>query len=91
MIYRKLVPIHKKLKKASKAVEYFTTNEWHFKNDNFVRLNNMLSPQDKKTFGFDVRAIDWSSYLENYVLGIRKHIFGESDCTIPKARQMLLW
>lgn len=51
----------------------------------------MLGPDDRKKFSFDVCAIDWSSYLENYVLGIRKHIFGESDCTIPKARQMLLW
>lgn len=91
LFYRKLVPIQRRLSKASKAVEYFTTREWHFRNDNFVRLNKVLSPQDRKRFCFDVRTIEWSSYLENYVLGIRKHIFGEQDCTIPKARQMLIW
>ncbi|XP_065225972.1 putative fatty acyl-CoA reductase CG5065 [Planococcus citri] len=87
----KLVPIQKRLSKASKAVEYFTTREWHFKNENFIKLNKALTPEDRKRFCFDVRTIEWSSYLENYVLGIRKHIFGESDCTIPKARQMLIW
>lgn len=87
----KLVPIQKKLAKASKAVEYFTTHEWLFKNENFVNLSNLLSQEDNKKFSVDISNICWSSYLETYVLGIRKHIFGESDCTIPKARQMLKW
>ncbi|XP_071571063.1 putative fatty acyl-CoA reductase CG5065 [Temnothorax nylanderi] len=78
-----------KLSKAAKCFEYFTTKQWNFRDHNVRRLREQLSPEDSKTFMFDVTQIDWSSYLENYILGIRQFILRESPDTLPAARSRM--
>jgi len=48
-----------------------------------------MSAEDRRTFNFDVRQIDWQSYVEDYCLGIRRYILKEGDDTIPAARTSL--
>jgi len=81
-----MVRIQAKLYKAAKCLEYFSTRQWNFRDDNVRRLGEQLSPEDRETFMFDVRRIDWPSYLENYILGIRHFILKESPDTLPAAR-----
>lgn len=81
-----MVRLQTKLYKASKCLEYFSTNEWNFRDDNVRRLKEQLSPEDRETFMFDVRQIDWPSYLEHYILGVRQFILKESPDTLPAAR-----
>lgn len=81
--------IRDKLEKAAKCLEYFTTKEWNFKDDNVRKLCSSLSAEDKQKFDFDVRNINWESYIENYIIGIRKFIFKESPVSLPKARAQL--
>ncbi|EZA60709.1 hypothetical protein DMN91_002292 [Ooceraea biroi] len=81
-----MVRIQAKLCKAAKCLEYFSTRQWNFRDDNVRRLWEQLSPEDRETFLFDVRQIDWPSYLENYILGIRHFILKESPDTLPAAR-----
>lgn len=81
-----MVRVQAKLSKAAKCLEYFSTKEWNFRDDNVRRLGEQLSPEDRETFMFDVRQIDWPSYLEHYILGIRQFILKESPDTLPAAR-----
>ena len=81
-----MVRVQAKLDKAAKCLEYFSTQQWNFKDENVRRLGQVLSPEDRQTFMFDVRQIDWPSYLENYILGIRQFILKESPDTLPAAR-----
>lgn len=81
-----MVGIQSKLHKAAKCLEYFSTHQWNFRDDNVRRLGEQLSPEERQTFMFDVRQIDWSSYLEHYILGIRHFILKESPDTLPAAR-----
>ncbi|KAG7214161.1 hypothetical protein KM043_001510 [Ampulex compressa] len=81
-----MVRVQAKLDKAAKCLEYFSTKQWNFKDDNVRRLGEQLSFEDRQNFMFDVREIDWSSYLENYILGIRHFILKESPDTLPAAR-----
>lgn len=81
-----MVRLQTKLYKASKCLQYFSTNQWNFRDDNVRRLAEQLSPEDRETFMFDVRNIDWPSYLEHYILGIRQFILKESPDTLPAAR-----
>lgn len=67
-----MLRIQDKLSKAATCLEYFTTQEWHFEDENVRNLATTLSEADKKEFCFDVAKIDWESYIENYVLGIRR-------------------
>ncbi|XP_017792478.1 PREDICTED: putative fatty acyl-CoA reductase CG5065 [Habropoda laboriosa] len=81
-----MVNLQTKLQKAAKCLEYFSTQQWNFRDDNVRQLGEQLSPEDQQTFMFDVRQIDWPSYLEHYILGIRHFILKESPDTLPAAR-----
>ncbi|XP_053994524.1 putative fatty acyl-CoA reductase CG5065 [Hylaeus volcanicus] len=81
-----MVDIQMKLHKAATCLEYFSTKEWKFRDDNVRRLGEQLSPEDRETFMFDVREINWGTYLEDYILGIRHFILKESPDTLPAAR-----
>lgn len=84
-----MVKIQNKLDKASQCLEYFTRQEWRFYDDNVKHLNSILSNEDRQTFQFDVRDIDWPRYLEDYILGIRSFIFKENPSSLPTARKQV--
>ncbi|XP_015602378.1 putative fatty acyl-CoA reductase CG5065 [Cephus cinctus] len=81
-----MVRVQEKLEKAAQCLEYFSTQQWNFMDDNVRRLGEELSPEDRQTFMFDVKQIDWPSYLEHYIVGIRQFILKESPDTLPAAR-----
>lgn len=70
-----MLKIQDKLAKAATCLEYFTTHEWQFEDNNVRNLNSSLNEQDRKEFNFDVAQINWEEYIENYVLGIRRYIY----------------
>ncbi|XP_069702737.1 putative fatty acyl-CoA reductase CG5065 [Periplaneta americana] len=84
-----MVRVQNKLDKAAKCLEYFSTQQWRFSDENVQHLNGLLSPDDRRTFQFDVREIHWPTYIESYVLGIRHFIFKEHPSSLPKARKQL--
>jgi fatty acyl-CoA reductase len=84
-----MVRVQKKLQRAVSCLEFFTTHEWQFTNDNVTRLMTHLHPQDRKIFNFDVLEIDWKPYLGQYVLGTRRFILKEDPSTFPAARSHL--
>lgn len=81
-----MVRLQSKLSKASECLEYFCTRQWNFRDDNIRQLSEQLSPEDRETFMFDVKQINWPSYLEHYILGIRQFILKENPDTLPAAR-----
>ncbi|CAG9767884.1 unnamed protein product [Ceutorhynchus assimilis] len=84
-----LLKVQNKLNKAANCLEYFTTQEWEFDDENVRSLSLTLTESDKTEFCFDVAKIDWEKYLENYVLGIRRFIFKEDTSSIPKAQRQI--
>ncbi|VEN56723.1 unnamed protein product, partial [Callosobruchus maculatus] len=84
-----MVKIQNKLTKAATCLEYFTTQEWQFNDENVRNLVSTLSEVDKEVFCFDVAKIDWDKYIEDYVLGIRRFIFKEETTSLPKARRQM--
>ncbi|XP_026474314.1 putative fatty acyl-CoA reductase CG5065 [Ctenocephalides felis] len=89
-----MLNVQTKLHRATSCLEFFTTHEWRFPNDNAQRLWRSLSEQDRAQFPFDVTGLDWTKYLECYALGTRRYIMKEDDSTLPKARvhlQRMLW
>lgn len=84
--------IQDKLFKAVECLEYFTTNQWQFRDENVRNLLASLSTSDRKTFDFDVCHIQWEQYIERYVLGFRKYLFKQKVETLPATRkQMTRW
>lgn len=69
-----MVKVQNKLSKAADCLEYFTTKQWEFDDENVRKLSTTLNEYDKKEFCFDVAKIDWEVYLEDYILGIRRFV-----------------
>ncbi|CAG2059777.1 unnamed protein product [Timema podura] len=89
-----MVSIQKKLSTAAVCLHYFTTQQWIFNDDKVRQLSSLLSAEDKKCFSFDVREIDWPTYIESYILGMRQFLFKEKPSSLPTARKKLrtlLW
>ncbi|CAH0549776.1 unnamed protein product [Brassicogethes aeneus] len=84
-----MLKVQDKLSKAATCLEYFTTKEWRFDDENVRMLSFTLNESDKQEFCFDVAKIDWKNYIENYVLGIRRFIFKEELESLPKARKQI--
>ncbi|XP_015108885.1 putative fatty acyl-CoA reductase CG5065 [Diachasma alloeum] len=85
----KLVRIQKRLTRLWELVSFFSNREWIIDDNNVVELNDQLSQMDKKIFCIDMGIIDWPTYLENYVKGIRVHLLKDSMDSIKEGRARL--
>lgn len=85
-----MVKVQDKIAKAVECLEYFTTHQWRFKDDNVRSLINALSEKDRENFQFDVKAIEWEDYLERYVLGFREFLFKQSPESLPSSRKNMM-
>jgi len=82
----KFVRIQNKLWKAVEVLEYFTSREWHWTNDNMLFLKEQMNQDDQQEFDFDVRNINWDVYLQNYFLGTKTFALKETDEKLPEAK-----
>lgn len=85
-----MVSIQNKIGKSVGCLEYFSTRQWRFQDDNVRALLNTLSPRDRETFVFDVKLIEWDKYIENYVLGFREFLFKQSPGSLPLSRKRMM-
>lgn len=85
----KMVRIVRKLDRAAACLEYFTTHEWRFANDNVQELWSKLSEVDQNTFNFALSALHWPTYVEQYCLGSKLYVMKEELSTLPAARKHL--
>lgn len=84
-----MVRIAQKLDRAASCLEYFTTHEWRFCNENVQGLWENLSETDQKTFNFALSALHWPTYMEQYCLGTKRYVMKEELNTLPTARKHL--
>lgn len=82
----RMVKIQDKLAKAVECLEYFTTHQWRFNDDNVRDLFNHMSIKDRENFQVDVCDINWDVYFEKYILGLRGFLCKQSSKTLPSSR-----
>lgn len=70
-------------------LEFFSTKDWYFYNDNVRSLYSELNATDKDVFNFDVKTIDWKSYLLSYCFGIRQYLLKEDLSTVKDGKRQL--
>jgi fatty acyl-CoA reductase len=63
--------------------------EWNFPSQNPVLLMDKMSVQEKNTFNFDVRKIDWETYMTTFAVGVREYLFKDDLSSLPAARKNL--
>lgn len=84
-----MVKAQKKIAQGLNMLQYYTTKQWVFKNDQMYAMYNRLSAKDQETFFLDIAHLDYSTYFLNYVLGIRQYVLKEPPETMPKAKRLL--
>jgi hypothetical protein len=78
--------VQQKYSLGIRHVKYFTARQWHFDTSNTSELAEHLSPTDRQLFDFDAGHIEWYSYLEANVLGIREYYHKDPPATLDEAR-----
>lgn len=75
--------------KALDCLEFYSVNEWCFVSQNIGRLMDKMTPRDQEIFNFDVRQIDWESYIDTYACGVRQHLLRDDMSTLSAAKKNL--
>lgn len=81
-----MLNVYKKIHKFMDVLNYFTTQEWTFKNDNVNGLASKLSSKDRKLFNMNMKDVVWDAYFQNYMRGIRLYLIKDPIDTLPQAR-----
>ncbi|KZS20143.1 Fatty acyl-CoA reductase 1 [Daphnia magna] len=84
-----LTRLYKRTHTLMSCLEFYTSREWNFIRRNPIQLIDKMSCTDQEIFNFDVRKIEWGSYMENYVCGIRTFLFNDDLSSLPAARKTL--
>lgn len=71
------------------CLEFYTMREWNFISRNPAQLMDKMSEKEQSIFNFNVRKIDWETYTDTYVCGVRKYLFKDDLSTLPEARRNL--
>lgn len=46
-----------------------------------------MTPSDRQYFNVGAEKLDFAAYCENFLLGLRRHVMGETLDTLPAARK----
>ncbi|CAJ0943306.1 unnamed protein product, partial [Mesorhabditis belari] len=85
---KRYMRLYGKVERMIEALHYFTTNEWIFRSTALPKLYDELTTEDKHTFNFDIRQVDWHSYMFDYFMGTRRHVLKEELETIPEGLKL---
>lgn len=78
--------MHTKVNKSLEQLEAFIFTEWKFNNPKALRLQTLLSEEDKEKFYLDISNLEWEQYFHSLTLGIRQYLNKEKPSTLKTAR-----
>jgi hypothetical protein len=81
-----MMKLNKKQEENYDQIKIFLTTPYHFDNTKAQKLSESLSEIDKKEFPFDMKAINWKTCADSYVLGVKKFLMKE-DCSAEAIRK----
>jgi alcohol-forming fatty acyl-CoA reductase len=86
-----MMKIAKRFKMAADVGSYFVLHEWNFENKNVQRIIRAAreTQLDAQEFDCDLQNLDWDTYIEKYMMGIRTFVLKDSVKTLPLARKRL--
>lgn len=79
--------VYKKIHKMANIVSFFCNHEWVFTNDHTQKLWKKLSKTDQVIYNFNMKEMDWASYLHYYIRGMRIYLFKDDLSTLESARK----
>lgn len=74
------------INKFNSVISYFSTRQWQFCNDAVIKLWGRINPADREMFDFNLDNLDWESYLNHMVAGMRVYVLNDPMETVEKGR-----
>lgn len=66
-------------------MEYFSSNEFIFENNNVRALWDKLDAKDKRLFAFDMRSVDWTELFRISLWGLRSYVVKDEPSTVAES------
>lgn len=79
--------LQRKIGTAGRALVYFATRQWEFKNLRVQNLWKMMESTDRQLFPFRIQNVDWDEHSMHMIRGIRKYIVRDKDDNLAVARR----
>ena len=86
-LFFSLTKLQRKIFEANHALQFFVTNEWIFKNKNFIALTNEIRLEDDKTFSFrEAFQYDLVLYMRYAIRGVKRYLLMDKEENLPRNR-----
>eukprot|EP00042_Codosiga_hollandica_P041548 m.370617 g.370617 ORF g.370617 m.370617 type:complete len:518 (-) comp56134_c1_seq2:44-1597(-) len=82
----KMLRLYNKLDRTSQELMFFTSTSWTWETHGKDTIHQALTQHDREVFNFDVGPLNWKTYLEHMVLGIKKYLLKESTDDLKAAK-----
>lgn len=83
--------LQRKMYEANKALSYFVTHNWNFKNENFIDLGYYLKSEDRVHFDFHhFFTYDVILFIRSTLYGFRKFLMNLKDEDLEKDRKFFI-
>ena len=56
-----------KMHRGMRSLEYFTTHQWSWDNENTESLARTMEKKDRDTFYFMLDRLEWNTFIEEYI------------------------
>ena len=87
---KQLLEAVSKIDFLTESFKFFVTQEWIFDSNKTIDLQNEMSAADREIFNFDLRKLEWETFLYNYLYGVQKFIIGDDPDPKFKPENYLL-
>eukprot|EP00092_Neocalanus_flemingeri_P005847 GFUD01006292.1.p1 GENE.GFUD01006292.1~~GFUD01006292.1.p1 ORF type:complete len:503 (-),score=131.65 GFUD01006292.1:35-1543(-) len=78
-----------KMHRGMRSLEYFTTHQWSWENNNTESLARTMEKKDRDTFYFMLDGLEWNTFIEEYIKGTRAYVLKQSPTTLAACRRKL--
>ncbi|XP_055610967.1 fatty acyl-CoA reductase wat-like [Uranotaenia lowii] len=86
----RVVFLYRKIQQFTDVLQFFTNNQWWFRNENMRKVYDSMSVEDKEFFPSDVKKIDWHDFFYIYVMGLRKYVMKENLENLKEAKRKMV-
>ncbi|CAH2217266.1 jg26349, partial [Pararge aegeria aegeria] len=81
-----LLKLHRRIYTANIALEYFSTQQWKFTNQNIIDLRGKIKAEDQNHFFYVMETINPLEFFKNACIGAKEFILKESMENLTKAK-----
>lgn len=90
--------VHRKTSTIMREYQPWLTRTWDWEIDQAAVVTQAMAKEDRAAFTVSVAEMEWPKYMDNFVMGLKRFVLKEEDCTNPlrleaarKNQQLLQW